>query len=211
MTTEECKRPFAMLHANWPFLDFSDETTALIWFEAFRPYMEPEVRQGISDAIANITIRSAPTVGEIMEYIRNVHDGFRRLEKEEEAKGSGSDSVSCQLCNDYGWQTIIYPSGYEAVRACSCSAAMKAFGEKALKRQAEDKPKWFDRQMFGENEIPGQYELVRVSRTPVPTGEKYKDSQGNLQERMTWGWTPYFPRQGREEVFLQYQKRRRKV
>ena len=205
MTREECTRPFAMLKANWPFLDFSEEVTAGIWFEAFRPYMEPEVRQGISDAIANLT--KTPTVADVLEYVRNVHDGFRRLEDEQEAASAKPDEVRCELCNDYGWQTIIYPTGYETVRPCSCAAARKAFGEKELKREF---PAWWGDMMFGPNEIPSQYELVRVSRMPVPTGEKYIDSKGRECDRKTWGWVPYFPRQGREEIFLQYQKRSRK-
>lgn len=212
MTIDECTRPFAMLHANWPFLDFSDEITAGIWFEAFKSYSEPEVRQGISDAIANITGRTAPVVADILEYVKGVHDGFRRLEAEENAKKVYSSAVSCQKCNDHGFVTIIYPTGYETSRSCDCAAATKIYGEKTLRRQEDAAPAWRDAMMFGENEIPSQYQLVRVIRVPVPTGEYYKNDKGEMMPRLRWGYGPYQVRGGseKEEIFMQYQKRRRK-
>ena len=205
MTREESKRPFAMLHANWPFIDFSDEVTAEIWFAALEPYLEGEVRKGVSDAIANIQ-GHAPNVAEIREFVQAVHDGTLRATEEETRNMDQNTPVSCWDCNDYGFVTIIYPNGDEAVRACNCQKASQVFGAKVLERMREPMPKWKQEALFGENEIPSQYKLVRVSRALVETGETYKDNDGTEQQRQRFGYVPYQPRGGREEIFWQYQK-----
>lgn len=208
MTQEESVRPFAMLHANWPFLDFSDETTAGIWYEALSPYQEPEVRQGIRDAIANL--QKTPTVAEVLEFVRAIHDGSRRAAAEADRNRPEAETVACFDCNDRGYITIIFPNGSEAVRPCNCQAADRAFGKNILSK-SEPLPEWKKETLFGRNEIPSQYELVRVSRHLVPTGEKYRTEDGTLEDRMVWGWVPYFPSgRPKEEVFMQYQKRRRR-
>ena len=210
MTPEESIRPFAMLHANWPFLDFGDETTAGIWYEALKQYQEPEVRQGITDAIANL--QKTPTVAEVLEFVRAVHNGTRAAAAEEARNRQPDETVACFDCNDHGWVTIIFPTGYTAVRPCNCQAAERAFGKSILDRarKGEPLPKWKEEMLFGQNEIPGQYELVRVSRQLVPTGERYKTPDGVTAERMAYGWVPYFPSgRPREEIFMQYQKKRR--
>ena len=206
MTTEECKRSFAMLHANWPFLDFSDETTALIWFEAFRPYMEPEVRQGISDAIANITGRSAPTVAEVLVFVRDVHEGTRRAAAEAERNRAPEAACSCRKCNDFGFINVIYPNGDEAVRPCSCEKASRMFGQKVLSMLKEPMPKWKQDKLFGANEIPSQYKLVRVSRIAVETNDEFRGIDNKMHKRSTWVYGKYIPKAGREEIFMQYQK-----
>lgn len=206
MTTEECKRPFAMLHANWQFLDFSDETTALIWYEAFRPYMEPEVRQGISDAIANITGRSAPTVAEVLVYVRDVHEGTRRAAAEAERNRAPEAACSCRKCNDFGFINVIYPNGDEAVRPCCCEKASRMFGQKVLSMLKEPMPKWKQDKLFGQNEIPSQYKLVRVSRIAVETNDEFRGIDNKMHKRSTWVYGKYIPKAGREEIFMQYQK-----
>lgn len=211
MTQEECIRPFAMLHANWPFLDFSNEATAGIWFAAFRPYQEPEVRQGIQDAIANIQ-KTQPTVADILEFVKAVHEGTRRRAAEQAEQRQETETVSCWDCNDYGFINIIYPTGYEAVRPCNCSRADRAFGEKimAKAKDPEPLPEWKQEMLFGKNEIPSQYKLVRVSRMVIE--KTFEDARGNKVQRPVWGYVPYF-NSGRpkQEIFMQYQKRERKT
>ena len=208
MTREEAVRPLAMLKANWPFLDFSDQVTAELWMAAFEPYMEAEVRQGITEAIANIS--RTPTVADILEYVRAVHDGTRRAEAEAIRNRDDSETVNCWNCNDYGFVTIIYPNGDQAVRPCNCQTVDRIFGKQTLQDMRKPMPKWKQAALFGENEIPSQYELVRVSRVPIPTGETYKDAKGHELQRKRFGFVPYFPRGGREEIFMQYQKKERK-
>lgn len=209
MTREETARPFAMLKANWPFLDFSDEITAEVWFAAFEPYMEAEVRQGISEAIANI--QHTPVVAEVLQYVQDVRNGTRRAEAEAARNRDENDVPACWDCNDHGFITIIFPDGTEAVRACNCQAARREFGSAALDYMKKPMPRWKQEQLFGENEIPSQYQLVRVSRAVIPTGETYKDPKtGETHQRFRFGFVPYFKRSNKEEVFMQYQKAGRK-
>lgn len=208
MTRDEAIRPFSMLHANWPFLDFTNPTVAEIWMNALAPYSEPEVRQGITDAIAHIT--KTPTVAEVLEFVRAVHDGTRRAEAEARRNRYDEDQPACRECNDHGFINIIFPTGYEAVRPCRCQAATRQFGQDAMKYATEQNPKWRIAALFGENEIPSQYKLVRVSRINVPTGETYTDRQGHTMQRLAPGYGPFFPRNGKEEVFMQYQKEARR-
>ena len=208
MTRDEAIRPFSMLHANWPFLDFTNPTVAEIWMNALAPYHEAEVRQGITDAIANIT--KTPTVAEVLEFVRAVHDGTRRAEAEARRNLYDDETPDCRKCNDHGFINIIYPSGTEAVRPCTCQAAGRQFGPEALKYTQQPMPKWKIAALFGENEIPSQYKLVRVSRIIVPSGETYTDSNGNTHQRMAPAYGPYFPKNAKEEVFMQYQKEARR-
>lgn len=208
MTKEEAIRPFSMLRANWPFLDFSDPTTAEIWMTALEPYDAAEVRQGINDAIAHIS--KTPTVADVLEFVRAVHDGTRRAQTEALRNRYEQDQASCWECNDYGFITVIFPTGYEAVRPCNCEAADRQFGKDAMKYANEPMPRWKQDALFGRNEIPSQYKLVRVSRINVPTGETVTDRKGQTIQRMRPGYGPYFPRGGKEEVIMQYQKQERK-
>lgn len=207
MTRDEAMRPFAMLSANWNFLNFNEETTFELWFSILEPYMAAEVVQGVKNAVADLD--HTPVVAEILTYVRNVREGNRRKEAEAEAQRQESEAVQCRKCNDYGFVNIIYPKGYEAVRPCSCEKARKTFGEAILKETASDLPDWKVEMLFGVNEIPSRFRLVRVSRRPVPTGETYKDKDGNTLPRMKYGFVPYQPKRGKgkEEIFWQYQKK----
>ena len=211
MTQEESVRPFAMLHANWPFLDFSDTTTAGIWYAALKPYHEAEVRQGIQDAIANIQ-KTQPVVADILDFVKAVHEGTRRRQAEQNQQRTAA-AVSCWNCNDYGFINIVYPNGDEAVRPCNCSKAEQAFGKNFMEKtkNPEPLPAWKTERLFGKNEIPSQYKLVRVTRRPVPTGEKIKDPEtGAMMDRYIFGFVPYFNDGGRREVWMQYQKQERR-
>lgn len=204
MTKDEAMRPFSMMSANWPFMNFSDEITFELWFGALEGYLLGEVVQGVKDAIDNI--QHTPNVAEVREYVENVRTGNRTRAREEELRRDESDSVNCWECNDYGFINIIYPNGDEAVRPCNCQKVDRIFGSKTLEMMRTPMPKWKEEMLFGENEIRSQYQLVRVSRVPVPTGQTYKDKDGNTQQRKRFGYVPYFKRGGREEVFMQYQK-----
>lgn len=212
MTQEECVRPFAMLHANWPFLEFQDATTAGVWYAAFKPYHEAEVRQGIQDAIGNVQ-KTQPQVADILEFIKAVHEGNRRRAAEQEQQRTAT-AVSCWECNDFGFINIVYPTGYEAVRPCNCANADRAFGENimAKAKNPEPMPEWKIEKLFGKNEIPSQYKLVRVDRQLVPAGEKVKDQKtGAIVDRMIFGFVPFFNDGRRREVWMQYQKQERRT
>lgn len=201
MTREEAVRPFKMLSANWSFLDFTSDTTFEIWFDALEPYHEAEVRQGVKDAIANIT--KTPTVADVLEFVRAVRDGSRRAAAEADWNRPETAAVGCWDCNDFGFVNIIYPTGYETIRRCNCRKADEVFGARP---EQEGDPKWREEMLFGKNEIPSQYKLIRVRRIQVSTGEKW---QGN--DCMKWGYVPYTPfSQEKEEVYFMYQKRSRK-
>ena len=207
MTREQAIRPFKMLSANWPFLRFEEDITFDMWFGILEPYPVEEVSEGIRHAIADMD--HTPVVAEILTYVRNVREGNRRKEAEAEAQRQESEAVQCRKCNDFGFVNIIYPKWYEAVRPCSCEKARKTFGEAVLKETTSELPDWKVEMLFGVNEIPRQYKLVRVSRRPVPTGETYKDKDGNTLPRMKYGFVPYQPKRGKgkEEIFWQYQKK----
>ena len=175
MTREEAVRPLAMLRANWPFLDFSDQVTAELWMAAFEPYMEAEVRQGITEAIANIS--RTPTVADILEYVRAVHDGTRRAEAEAYRNREESESVNCWECNDHGFVNIIYPNGDEAVRPCNCQTVDRIFGKQTLQDMRKPMPKWKQATLFGESTSscasPGsRYRPARHTRTRTETSTK---------------------------------------
>ena len=206
MTRDEATRPFMMLSANWNFLRFEDDVTFELWFSQLEPYPIEEVTQGIRNAISEID--HTPVVAEVLSYVRNVREGNRRKRAEEEARRRASESVSCRTCNDYGWVNIIYPTGYETVIPCNCSKARKEFGSEIMDAEPVEMPKWREEMLFGVNEIPSQYKLIRVSRQIVQSGETYTDRDGKVCQRRKVAYVNYFPTGRKEEVFWMYQKRR---
>ena len=204
MTKDEAMRPFSMMSANWPFMNFSDEITFELWFGSLEHYLLGEVVQGVKDAIDNI--QHTPNVAEVREYVEAVRNGNRNRDREAEILRDKSDAVACWECNDHGFINIIFPDGTEAVRACNCQAANRIFGKKVLEDMKQPLPRWKEEKLFGTNEIPSQYKLVRVSRKAIPSGRTYKDKEGKTHQQMVFGYVPYFPRGGKEEVFMQYQK-----
>lgn len=210
MTREESTRPFLMMRANWSFLDFDDSITADLWFDRLEAYPVEEVVEGVKRAISEID--HTPVVAEVLSYVDSVRSRNRQIKADEERMRQESDRVSCWDCHDYGFITVIYPTGYEAVKPCNCQKADQVFGKNAMQKAStgEQMPEWKKDMLFGPNEIPSQYELVRVSRQPVPTGETFKGQDGEIHKRMKWGYVPYFPKGDKEEVIMQYQKKRRK-
>lgn len=211
MTREEAARPFMMLSANWPFLKMNEEITFEMWFAPLQDYPVEEVTEGIRRAISEIN--HTPVVAEVLSYVRNVRDRNRqRMEEVEFNRQRLTGSVNCRKCNDYGFVTIVYPTGYEAVRPCSCQKAELAFGRSFMQKVAEGEPlpEWKQEMLFGRDEIPSQYKLVRVSKTTAETGETFKGMDREMHNRVIWVYGPYIPRQGRDEIILQYQKVRTK-
>ena len=204
MTREEAVRPFKSLSANWNFLDFTNEATFENWFIALEPYMIEEVMQGVRNAIANVT--HTPTVAEVLVYVRDVHEGTRRAAAEAERNRAPAEACLCRKCNDFGFINVIYPNGDEAVRPCSCEKASRMFGQKVLSMLKEPMPKWKQGKLFGANEIPSQYKLVRVSRIAVETNDEFRGIDNKMHKRSTWVYGKYIPKAGREEIFMQYQK-----
>lgn len=205
MTRDEATRPFMMLSANWNFLRFEDDVTFELWFSQLEAYPVEEVMQGIRNAISEID--HTPVVAEVLAYVRNVREFNRRKRAEEEARKRVSESVSCRICNDYGFINVIYPTGYETVMPCRCESARREFGSDVLGAEPQQMPAWKEEMLFGRNEIPSRYKPVRVSKAYVPSGETYSDKDGKEHQRMKIAYVNYFPRGGREEVFWQYQKR----
>lgn len=207
MTRQEAVRPFKMLSANWPFIKFDEDVTFELWFAPMESYPVEEVTEGIRRAITEIN--HTPVVAEVLSYVRTVRDRNRqRMEEAEFNRKKVAGSVNCRKCNDFGFVTIIYPTGYETVRPCSCQKAELSFGRAFMQKVAEGEPmpEWKQDMLFGRNEIPSQYKLVRVSKIAVETGELFKGMDRKMHQRVKWAYGRYVPREGREEIFLQYQK-----
>ena len=133
MTREEAARPFAMMKANWPFLDFSQETTFEVWYAALSRYVIEEVLQGVQDAIEGL--KHTPTVADVLDYVKDVREGRRRAEQEFNRQLYYKTTVACKNCNDKGYVTIFYPNGYEYIEACDCKAGHARFGQKFFDMQ----------------------------------------------------------------------------
>ena len=204
MTRDEAMRPFAMLSANWNFLNFNEETTFELWFSILEPYMAAEVIQGVKNAVADLD--HTPVVAEVLSYVRDVREGKRRQKAMEEAQRQESAAVQCKSCNDFGFVNIIYPKGYEYARPCTCEKAHKIFGPSVFDTVEPPMPEWKQEMLFGANEIPSQYKLVRVSRIVVPCSET--DENGRIRKWKRFDFGPYHPRtvSGKEEIFYQWQK-----
>lgn len=210
MTREESAKPFAMLQANWNFLNMKDEVTVGIWFEALKQYDEAEVRQGVLDSIENIN--HTPVVAEVLEYVKAVHEGTRRRQAEQEdARRAFAEAVKCKACNDHGFINIIYPSGHEAIRPCTCQEGRRRYGDNVYALVNSGMPKWRSDMLFGSGLTESDFKLVRVSPRRVPTGEKYRSSNGNMMDVLKLVYVPYQP-SGRknEEVYGQYMAKQRK-
>lgn len=208
MTRDEALTPFKMLSAAWPFLRFEDDATYDLWYEILKPYLLGEVREGVKQAISEID--HTPSVAEVLAYVKNVRENVRRRAEEEAFRMQSRETILCRKCNDHGFITIVYPKGYESVRVCDCETARRQNGENVYKLQSEPMPRWKEEMLFGANEIPSQYELVRVSKQPIETNDQFKGQDHKMHNRVTWAYVPYFPRSGKEEVIMQYQRRRKK-
>lgn len=193
MTKDEAVKAFPMMTANWNFLDFSDQTTFDVWYEALKSYHEAEVRQGIMDAIKHL--QHTPVVADILEYVEAVHSGTRRKEAEADARKAFSDAVRCKACNDYGYLNIIYPDGTEAIRPCSCQAGQKRFGTEVFAAVDQGMPRWQQEQYFGKDKSERDYKLIRVLPTDqmVSTGKQYKGTGDRVFQLKKRLFVPYHP------------------
>ena len=101
-----------------------------------------------------------------------IDPGWRNLREQQAEKGTRAvfdELPICQLCNDHGYVTIIYPTKYSTIRVCNCKAAHERFGDATFEEigTRPEKEWWLDMQMyFGGRDkaetqaIMRQYELV---------------------------------------------------
>lgn len=167
MTREEAARPFAMLKANWPFLDFSQEETFEVWYAALSRYVIEEVLQGVQDAIEGL--KHTPTVADVLDYVKNVREGRRRAEHEFNRQLFYEDTVKCAKCNDHGYVTIIFPNGDQGMRACDCEAGHARYGKHVYEYQESPAPPSVTLRLFNGGwkedvkKVVAKYKLVKCA------------------------------------------------
>lgn len=133
MTKDEAMRPFGKLSANWPFLRFEDALVFEMWFDALKRFKLEVVEEGVNRAIE--TLRTTPTVSEVLECVQTVREEQRRADQEFNANLAFQNSVKCTKCNDNGYLNVTYPMGYEYVRPCPCNAGLRMWGPGYFKKQ----------------------------------------------------------------------------
>lgn len=101
-----------------------------------------------------------------------IDTAWRNLREQQAAKGTRAvfdELPICQVCNDHGYWTIVYPTKYSTIRPCNCKAAYDRFGSATFEEmdQRPEKEWWLDMQMYFGGKTPqetkaimDQYELV---------------------------------------------------
>lgn len=127
-----------MLSGAYRFLDFSNEATFGIWYETLKNYEAGEVRQ----AVKNWAAYSAhePTPADILDATKNVRTA-RRENAMDYVDWRSVKTVQCRECNDHGYVTVVYPTGYEELRPCGCAAGHRNFPW-LFSEEFERKAKW---------------------------------------------------------------------
>ena len=78
-----------------------------------------------------------------------------------------NDLPRCRKCNDHGYWTIIYQTGYDTIRPCDCTAAYERWGESTFE-EMNNRPEnlyWDDMRMyFGGNTKAETQEIMRKYR-----------------------------------------------
>lgn len=112
-----------------------------------------------------------------------IDKGWRNLREQQAEKGTRAvfdELPICQLCNDHGYVTIIYPTKYSTIRVCNCKAAHERFGDATFEEinTRPEKEWWLYMQMYfgGKNraetqEIMNKYVLVELERK-APKAER---------------------------------------
>lgn len=111
-----------MLSGAYRFLDFSGEQTFGIWFETLKEFEVGEVRQAVKNWVAYNT--EEPRPADIRDATKNVRIAQRQSA---EQNWRAIKTVRCPKCNDHGYITVLYPTGYEELRPCDCMAAHEQF------------------------------------------------------------------------------------
>lgn len=160
------------------------------------------MQQGIRNAIREL--KKTPVVADIVEYVEDVRRGNKRKVEDVNARQVFSNAVRCTECNDHGFVNVVYPSSDEAIRPCDCETGRSMFGDGVFKLVEMDLPLWKQKMYFGEKN-PKAFHTIRVSKVQVPTGEKYKGSDGAMHDRVKYSFVPYknFGRP-KEEVYVMY-------
>lgn len=172
---------------------------------ALAQYPVQEVQQGIRNAIREL--KKTPVVADIVEYVEDVRRGNRRKAEDVNVRQIFDNAVRCTECNDHGFKTIVYPSGDETIRPCDCVTGHLMFGDNAFKMNEMEMPRW-KQDIYFNGRNPGEFKLIRASRRTVPTGEKYKGSDGAMHDKMRIVYVEY-QNMGRpkEEVYAMFVER----
>lgn len=125
MNAKEMQEVFKELMAVYRFMDFSNEATSELWFDALKGYELGEVKA----AIRTWTRFSSaePTIHDILEATRNV-----RITRSDITQNyvdwRSVASVRCPKCNDHGYIEVVYPNDYTEMRVCNCETARQRYG-----------------------------------------------------------------------------------
>lgn len=206
MTRQEAIPTLAMIADNWTFLKTLREVESSsfeIYYTALAQYPVEEVQQGIRDAIREL--KKTPVVADLVEYVENVRRRDRRRAEDVNAQQAWTNAVRCTECNDHGYVTIVYPSGDEALRPCTCEAGRTRFGKKVFEG-LDRLPKWKS-DLYFEGKRPEEHKLIRVTRRIVKTG-KHEIWHGSELIGSEVVYVPYRPSgRPKEEVYKMWVER----
>lgn len=206
MTRQEAIPTLAMIADNWTFLKTLREVGSSsfeIYYTALAQYPVEEVQQGIRDAIREV--KKTPVVADLVEYVDNVRRRDLRRTEDVNVQQAWTDAVRCTECNDHGYVTIVYPSGDEALRPCTCEAGRARFGKKVFDG-LDRLPKWKS-DLYFEGKRPEEHKLIRVTRRIVKTGKR-EVWHGSELIGSEVVYVPYQPSgRPKEEVYYMWQER----
>lgn len=151
---EDFARITKMLRANYSFMEW-DKYALDVWYVGLQNFDLPDLEQGVRNYIAFSA--KQPTVADIIEAAKAVRD-----HKEPKFDWSKSRTVRCPLCQDEGCISIIYPTGKEAVRLCSCEAGQKKFGKHWVEEFDDDAAAYYFGPGWTKKEV--QERIVEVRR-----------------------------------------------
>ena len=112
MTIDQIIEPLQRLSSNYGFMNVSDRVTVEMWFNAFQNFDIIDFNYAVNQYICSST--KTPTVADIMEVAQSVRS------RKQESRRRTQAETKCQKCSGFGFVTIIYPSGCEAVIRCGC-------------------------------------------------------------------------------------------
>lgn len=124
MLREEAQEVFKDLMAAYKWMDLTPAGTNDLWYDSLKQFDFAEVRAAARNWIRFSS--TEPTIKDMIDAVHNVRTTNRNVTPDY-VDWRSIESVRCRNCNDHGFLTVVYPTGYEEMRVCDCQAGHDRF------------------------------------------------------------------------------------
>lgn len=123
MTPEQCSELMGRLHANWTYMNFTDEKTFELWYSMLRPYRFSTMSLSVNEWIRNQ--QNAPTVADIINGYNAIASGLIQKKERQFKDRIERGELKCDKCKGKGFIKYIFPTKIDSIKFCDCEVGRR--------------------------------------------------------------------------------------